>query len=173
MKIKHINGFSLLEAVVYTGISSIVLLTVVSYVFWMDESESKSKASRETSENAKYAMEILGYEIRGATSIYTPATTPTQLSLETKQHLPEGETFSFVDFYICEDRLCMKKDGTAPVFLTSESIHIENLSFEILGGDTENDSVTVSFDAVYANYPGVPDNYSRAGIKSSFSIRSY
>ena len=122
-------GFSIIELLVSISIFSIILLVMVSLLFSVNSSNSKTKAERETQENARRIMDTIIYEIKGAKSIYTPATTLTQLSLETTRYLPSDETNSFIDFFLCGLNLCFKKESQNPVILNSDSVEITSLSF--------------------------------------------
>lgn len=138
----------------------------------MNISNSKTKADKEVGENAKKALEQIIYEIKGAKSIYTPTTTTSQLSLETLRYLPDGETGTFVDFFICGSAICLKKESQNPIILTSDSVQVTNLTFsQFLNGSIP--SVKASLTVKY----GVPDNfatsYSSITLTSTASLRSY
>ena len=115
-------GFSVIETLVSVAVFSIIMLAIMSFVFWANYSNSKAKAEGETLENAKRALEVITYEIRGAKSVYTPTTTANQLSLETLKYLPAGEDKTFIDFFLCGSAVCMKKESQNPVALTSRHI---------------------------------------------------
>ena len=129
------KGFTIVEILVSIGVFSIVLLAIISFVFWMNFYNAKTKADREVAENAKRILDIITYEIRGSKSIYTPTTTVNQLSLETTKYLPDGQTNTFIDFFLCESSICMKKEFQDPVKINSDSVDISNLSFlQIING---------------------------------------
>ena len=71
-------------------------------------------------------METMVYDVKEANSIYTPTSMfdshPGQFSLETKKYLPTGEVSSYVDFFICGDHLCFKKESQDPISLTSDNV---------------------------------------------------
>ena len=119
-------------------------------------------------ENARRALEIITYEIKGAKSIYTPTTTSNQLSLETTRYLPIGENESFIDFFLCGSRLCLKKESQDPIFLTSDSVTVTQLEFIRIEGP----SVKINLTIDYGN-PNDPKRYSSASLTSTVSLRSY
>lgn len=123
------KGFSLLELVVSMALFAIILFAVVSSFISMNLSNSRTMADREASENAKRALEEITYEIKAAKSIYTSTTTANQLSLETSNYLPEGETHTFIDFFLCGSAICFKKEGQDAITLTSSSVQVTNLTF--------------------------------------------
>ncbi len=127
---KIINkGFTLVEVIVYIAILSLVLLLVSSFIFYFELSNSRAKGDREALEGARRALETITYEIQGAKSIYTPTTTANQLSLETSRYLPTGETTTYIDFFLCGTRVCLKKESQTPVFVTAANVNITSLIF--------------------------------------------
>ena len=166
------TGFTLIEFLVYTAVLSIVIAVISSFIVWSIHSTNKVKAMRETLDNARRAMEIITYEIKEAKSIYTPNTTSTQLSLETTKYLPEGEETTYIDFYLCEKRLCFKKEGQGPAVLTSDSVEINNLVFtQIISGETP--SIQINLTAGYKNPDSRPELQALVNLISTASLRSY
>ena len=168
----HMNGFTILEIIVSIAIFSLVLVLVISFLISTNASDSKTKASRETIDNARTALETIIYEIRGAKSIYTPTTTANQLSLETTKYLPQDETSTFIDFFLCGTALCLKKESQDPIALTSDSVQVASLTFlQILNGATP--SIKVSLTVNYVNPSGDINYSSSATLTSTASLRSY
>lgn len=118
-----------MEILVYFAILSLILLLIVSFIFWINSFNAKTKAKREGLENARRALEIITYEIKGAKSVYTPTTALNQLSLETSRYLPDDETYTFIDFFLCGSRICLKKESQDPIFLTSDAVEATQLEF--------------------------------------------
>lgn len=160
------KGFSLLELLISLAIFSMILLAVVSFLLSMNASVAQTKADREASENARRALEEITYEIRSAKSIYTPTTTINQLSLETSRYLPDGETSTFIDFFLCGSAICFKKESQNPIVLTSDSVSVTNLVFSQISTGT-NPSIQINLTAKSA------DNSSSITLVSTASLRSY
>ena len=159
------KGLTLVEVVVFVAVFSIILLVVVSSLFWMSSSGFKTKADREAGENARRVLEIMNYEIRGAKSIYTPTTTSNQLSLETSRYLLVGENGTFVDFFLCGSAICFKKESQNPISLTSDSVQVTNLSFlQILNNGKPSIKINLT-----VNY----NNDSSVSLNSTVSLRNY
>jgi len=170
--VKKNTGFSLLEVLISTAIFSMVLLTVFSFFFSINASNSKTKADREAQENARMVLEEITYEIRGAKSIYTSTTTSSQLSLETTKYLPTGETGTFIDFFLCGTAICLKKESQNPVALTSDSVEVTNLTFsQILNGTKP--SVQINLTVNYINPSGSINSFASVNLTSTASLRSY
>jgi type II secretory pathway pseudopilin PulG len=174
---KNGAGFTLMEILIYVGVLAIVILTISSFFLWITRSNAKAKAMRETLENAKRAMEIMTSEIREAESIYTPtsvfSTSSGQISLETKKYLPEGEETSYIDFYLCENHLCLKKEGENPIALTSDSVEIKNLEFNLITTTSTLPSIQINLKVDYKNPQNRPELIASVILNSTVSLRSY
>lgn len=166
------KGFTLLEVLVYLVVVLIIISVIISFVFWLIRSNTKNRITRETTDAAKRAMQIITHETKSANSIYTPVTTDDQLSLETHNYLPEQEINSYIDFYICGDSLCMKKESQDPIKIIPDDIEITNLFFTyILSGETQSIRVSLTLD--YKNTSGRSEYETSVSLKSSISLRSY
>jgi prepilin-type N-terminal cleavage/methylation domain-containing protein len=172
------KGFTLAEVLVYIAIFSLIMVLLGSFIFWLSSANMKTASIRETLENCRRAIDIMSYEIKEANSIYTPTTTSDQLSLETSKYLPEGEDVSdetntsFIDFYICDGHLCMKKESQDPITITSDNVNIDNLIFtRVLTGASS--SVKISLSVSYKNPNNRPEYNNQVVLNSSVSLRSY
>ncbi|MFH1451169.1 MAG: type II secretion system protein [bacterium] len=172
LKEKTVKGFNLIETLVYVAILFIVLGGLFSFVSWSMRTSAKAKTMREVLNSTKQAMEVILYETREAEAVYEPTTTSSQLSLRTAKYLPIGESDSYIDFFLCEGRLCIRKEGRTPVVLTPENINIANLNFtKIKTGD--NYSIQVDIQAEYRNPGGRLEYQSAVNLSSSASLRAY
>jgi len=166
------KGFTLLEVLVYLAVALIIISVVLSFVFWLIRSNTKNRIIRETTYAAKRATDIIIYETKKANSVYTPTTTIDQLSLEVDDYLPEQETSSYIDFYICDDSLCMKKESQDPIRIIPDDVKVTDLSFiYILSGEIESIKINLTID--YKNLSERPEYESSVSLESSTSLRSY
>lgn len=165
-----------MEILVYIAVLSIVVVAIVSFVLWSLRSNTKAKVMREVLDNARRAMEIITYEIKEARSIYSPTSIfdshPGQLSLETSKYLPEEERTSYIDFYLCNNRLCFKKESQDPIVLTTDNVEVSNLVFtKITTGDISSIQIDLKID--YENPANRPEYQASVNLKSTTSLRSY
>lgn len=166
------KGFTLVEILVYIGIFFLVITIIISFVFWLVRSNTKLKVMREALDNANRIMEIITYETKGAKSIYTPTTTSNQLSLETTNYLPEGEETTYIDFYLCDSALCLKKESQDSVVLTSDSVEITNLVFtRIVSGQA--DCIQIDLSVSYKNPANRSEYRALVDLTSTVSLRIY
>lgn len=171
------KSFTLIEILVYIAVLIIILLVISFLTIWFSKINLRLKAEREVFNNAQRAMEIIFYEIKEATSIYYPtslfSTSSGQISLETKKYLSEGEKSSFIDFFICDKRLCLKKEGKEPIVITSDKVEITQLEFLMVATTTTIPSIKVNLTINYKNPKGKPELSSSINLSSTISLRSY
>lgn len=168
------KGFTLIEVLIYIAVLGIIISAISSFLLWTIDSYAKGKALRESMNNAKRAMDIMTYEIKEAKSIYTPNTTSTQLSLETTHYLPTGEDTTYIDFYICENRLCLKKEDQDPIAISSDRVEVESLSFVPVSTLTlSGSSVQINLTIKYKNPANLPKYEASTNLISTVSLRSY
>lgn len=122
-------GFTLIEIMAFLAIFSFVVLAVISFFMWTSRSYYKINASQEVLANVSRAMNVITNEIKLANDVYAPTTASDQLSLVTNNEVPAGENSTFVDIFNCGGRICFKREGQAPVAITSNEVVVENLSF--------------------------------------------
>lgn len=126
-------GFTLVEILVYVAVLAIIVSAVFSFLLWAAQSQVEASSKRRVILEGSKVLELVAKEVREATSVYTPTSVflshPGQLSLQTQKSLPTGEQETFVDFFICETRLCMKKELQDPLALTSPDVVVDSLMF--------------------------------------------
>ncbi len=146
------KGFSLIEVVVSLAIMSMVLLFIFSFFWWMNFYNSQANGDTQALDNARTALDQITYEIRGAESVYTPTTTSSQLSLQTARYLPAGETYTYIDFFLCGNAICFKKESQAPVMITSSQVSVSNLVFnQMANGSYPSVQVSLTVNGVTLN----------------------
>ena len=161
------KGFTLIELLVYIAIFSIIIGVTVSFILWLVQSNVKAKVMRETMDNAERIMRTVTKELKEAKSIYSPTSSATQLSLETTRYLPDGESISYIDFYLCESRFCFKKESQDPSYLTSDNVEIVNLVFTQIGAS----SIKIDLTVDYMDIDGKPEYISSISLSSTVSLR--
>lgn len=163
------KSFTLIETLVYVAILAIIISAVSSYFLWAIHSNAKTKAMRETLDNARRAMEIITYEIKESESIYVPTSVfgshPGQISLETRKYLPEGEVITYIDFFLCGDRICFKKESQNAITLTSDRVKVSKLEFNQIATNSLIPSVQIDLKVDY--------NQVSVELTSIASLRSF
>lgn len=168
------KSFTLIEVLVYIAVLVIVMVAISSFLVWAIEINAKARATKETLDNARRSMEIMIYEIKESENIYDSTSAfdshPGQLSLKTGNHLPTGENSSYIDFYICDDHLCFKKESQDPIVLTSERVEITNLVFSQIITD-QIPSVQINLTVDYKNPSGRTEYQASSTLRSVVSLR--
>lgn len=142
--LKANKGFTLIEMLLYTGLLSFVSVLVVAFIYWTIQTQIKARSQIEVINNFRQAMEVMAKEIKSSERVYMPTSAfdsvPAQLSLETTKDLPSGENITYVDFYLYQGRLFMKKEGMPPFPLTSEQVRVTDLTFSHFSSLTNPDA---------------------------------
>ena len=127
---QHNRGFTLIELLVYSALLVLIVGAVTTLLFGVLKSHVKARAVRDVMQNTILVTDAISLEIKEAAGVYDSTTTSSQLSLETTKSPPVGEASTYVDFFICGSRLCIKRESQSPVALTSESVEIRSIAFQ-------------------------------------------
>jgi len=172
------GGFTLIEVLIYIGVLGIILTAIFSLLIVSNRSNIKAKVMRETLEDARRAMDVMVREIKEAKSVYVPTTgfnpltNSYQLSLETINYLPVDEETTYIDFFLCDSHLCLKKESQDPVSITKDNVEVNNLAFtRIVSGDST--SVQIELEMKYKNPSNRPEYQATVNLTSTASLRSY
>jgi len=92
-------------------------------------------------------------EIRFSKNIYSPTSAfdqdNGQISVETSQNPPTGETTAFIDFYLDNGRIYMKKEGQDTLPLTSNQVKINKLKFTLLNPANAPEGTQIFIEGQY------------------------
>ena len=174
-KVKHDRqGFTLIEVLVYSTIFVIIGVVVSSYFIQIVNVTEVSRRSRESNDNAQRAMSVITQEIRHATAVYTSTsvftTNPGQLSLETPRDLPTDENTTYVDFYLDDEGIYLKREGQVEELITSEKVKVTNFTFTHLTGGVDS-SVQVNLTIEYKD--ATPGPKTPVTLTQTASLRAY
>ncbi|MBI2643913.1 MAG: type II secretion system protein [Candidatus Wildermuthbacteria bacterium] len=166
------KGTTILEVAIYIAVLAIIVAAVGSLLLWAIRSQTKARVLKETTLYASNAMDAMTRKIREAQSIYEPTTSLNQLSLETAANPPIDESSTYVDLFLCDTRICLKREGENPVPLTSEELEVQTLEFREVT-TTFIPSVEITLEAQYKNPSAKPELTASARIVSTVSFRAY
>jgi len=171
------KGFTLIELVIYTALLVVVSVVSISFFIQVVGVTESSRRSREALDNAKRAIDVMSQEIKNAKSIYTPTNIfgvhPGQLSLETIRDLPADENSTYVDFYVDDERLYIKKEGQAAELVTSEKVKVTNLVFTLLSPTSSSPEVKIEITVAYADQVSGTSGVASVSLESTAELRSY
>lgn len=137
--LKNKGGYTIIELLVYMAIIAIVAVVIFDIIFFIYRINNRIVSVIQTNSGAYSAAERIIYEIQNAKYVYKPtsnfanygydATKSDQLSLVTSAGVSLPETTSYIDFYLENNTLFIKKDGVDPVALTASNLIVSDLSF--------------------------------------------
>lgn len=167
------KGLTLIETLVYVAVLAVLIGIVSSFFVWAVHSNTKIKSMHEVLDNERRVIKIISSEIKEARNIYTPTSIfnshPGQLSLETVKNLPEGENKSYLDFYLCGERVCLKRESQAPIVLTSDEVKVINLVFTLIGDISS--SIKIDLKIETADTSGRRERQADVELSSVVSLR--
>lgn len=147
------RGFTLISALVY-----IILLAVVAAMLSRVAADflrlnTQGQVIGEVTDNAQRVFEIMTQEIQRASAVYTPTsvfdTHPGQLSVVTTNNLPTDETVTYVDIFVDDGRLYLKREGSDPELITSQRVRVDNFVITHLNADPNHVAVRFSYTLTY------------------------
>ena len=165
------NGFTIVEVIAYVAVLGIIGTSFSAVFLWGVKTYTKSQVIQETTWNARRAMDAIVQEVREAESIYSSTTLASQLSLETSKYTPSGHATSFLDFFLCEEKLCVKRESQDPVVLTSDNVRVTLLSFQEVRSSLATPSLRVTLRVEYKNPNNRPELISSLELSSVASLR--
>lgn len=171
------HGFTLIELLVYTALIVIFSWIVSSFFIKIIRINLYSQATEEVLASSQRAMNVIMQEIQHASGFYYPTsifdTHPGQLGLATTRELITGEDVTYVDFYVDNGGLYMKREGESAKLLTSERVRVDNFVINHLNIDDAYPVVRVLLTIVYNSPATDIEDQSRITLTSTASLRSY
>lgn len=166
------TGFTLIELVVYIAIFIILITTITLFAIDFINTNTRNRIKKDVSLAAYSVIDAIIYEIERANSVYTPTSVfnnnPGQLSLETSQGLPPGETISYVDFYLdSNSKIYMKREGQNPQLIIPENLKVTDLEFEYFASASES----VRINLTLGNITSASEKEFLYTLNSSATIR--
>lgn len=148
------NGYTLVELLVYIALFGAISLIMMGVFAVVNRTNAKIVSYAAINTNAYSAMDRIIYEIANSGHVYTPtsnfvnfnynALKASQLSLATGQGAIAPEDLSYVDFYLENNAIFLKKEGANPIALTSPNVSVENLQFSYYKNGSR-ESVKIDF----------------------------
>lgn len=171
MNTRQTKGFTLVETLVYVTVLTFLLGSIATFSVWILRVSVKVNAMEEVISNAERVKDSITQEARQAVSLYTPAMSSSQISLETKANLPAGETNTFVDFFLCDTQLCKKTEGQNPVAVTASSVIVSQFQVTEIASAPSEKSLQVHVVIEYPNPDNRPERTAVQDITFSIAIR--
>lgn len=166
------KGFTIIEVVAYVAVLGIIGTSFSSVLLSSIKTYTKTQVMQDTTWNAQRAMDSMVQEIRESDHIYTPTTASSQLSLATSRYASPGHETSFIDFFLCGEKLCLKKESQDPIALTSDAVRVTGLVFTRVQQAPNAESLRITMQVEYKNPNNRPERVSQIELTSAVAIRN-
>lgn len=153
MRLKEKKGFSLIEMVVYASLLAALSVWLVTISMHMVNAYFLLRAEREVIGNARVLLESVSKNIAEASEVYAPTSRFDsdigQLSLLTSEGaMPEHET-AYVDFWVDNGRLWMRKEGQTSLVLSSTAVRVSQFRLERITQSLSHQAVKITLRIEY------------------------
>ncbi|MDP3962879.1 MAG: hypothetical protein Q8Q39_00050 [bacterium] len=168
------KGFTLYEMLIYLALFMMLSVLIVGLVMQLLTAGMRTARTREVVSAVSGVYDALFYEARFANEVYEPTSVfgddASQVSLKTSLGVPAGEPFSFVDFYLDNGRVFMKREAAAPKALSSERVLVDRFKIIRRNPLTTSESLQI---AVGARHRFARDDQEQFSATSSITLRRY
>jgi len=174
-------GFTLIELMVYIAIISIILVASINFMWQIMNTRTKSQVTQEAQQNARFAMERMVIEIRGAEDVVKTggASTfdvhPGKLTLQyTAGDVVIDTATSTVTLggkSVDIRKLRITEGAGSPIELTSDRVDVTNLIFTDLTQGDDKDNIRIQLTIENVNPENVVWRESSISLQSAASIR--
>lgn len=175
--LKSKKGFTMIELVIYAVLLVLVSGAVIGFFLQTVDVAETSRRSRESLDNAKRVLDVINQEVRHSSSVYTPTSVegvhPGQIALETERDLPNDEESTYVDFYVDDDGVYIKREGQSEELITSEKVRVSNLVFTILEDANQRQMVRIQITVEYIDPESGSGTSDSVSLESTMATRAY
>jgi len=175
--IKKSRGFTMLEILIYMVFLFSIVGIITALITQIIKVNHIVEVTDDVIGSARGTVEVVAQEIRHASSIYSPTsnfgTNFGQLSLETTRDVPTGETSTFVDIYVDNGRLYLKREENNPVLLTADNVIVDNLIFTYLNQSAVIPAVRMQITLSNNTSSVAPFARRSITLTNTVSLRSY
>lgn len=163
------QGFTLIETIVYVGIISIFLVSIVQFTTSLVSAGEKARIQNEVQQNARFAMERLRREIRTADDVNTGTSTfgshPGILSLADDTPLDDPTIFD-----VSSGRLRIKEGAASALPLTTDKVNVTNFVVQNRGVSNRTKNIQIFLTLAWAGSTSKPFDTS-ISLQSSVVVR--
>jgi len=141
-------GFTLVELILYIGLSSILLLVISLFLTTMLSARVKQQTISEVDEQGLQIMQIITQNIRNAEAVNspTPGNSDSTLNLSVLDASKNPTIFN-----LNQNTLQIKEGSESNINLTNSKIDLSSLNFENLSRDGTPGMIRISFEMSYKN----------------------
>lgn len=145
------KGFTLVELLLYVGISSVILFVISMFLGAMLQSQVKNQAILEVEQQGMYVLSLMTRTVRNSEAITNPTTglSDSSLSLSMPTPLVNPSLFS-----VSSGVLFVTEGIGSPVALTNNRVTVSDFIIENLSRASTSGTVKIQFKISYKNPSG-------------------
>lgn len=148
------HGTTILEIIVYTALFGIIAIIVSNFLIQIVNAYNISRAEREVLSNGRLLLETVTKSLSEAEEIYTPTSAFNrdlgQISLVTKTNAQPEHGATYIDFWVDNGRLWMRKEGAETTPLSASSVRVGRFRLERLSQGLRRDAVRLTLQVNFA-----------------------
>ncbi|MBI3626424.1 hypothetical protein HY224_00045 [Candidatus Uhrbacteria bacterium] len=169
-KIKNQPGFTLMEMTIFVFLVGAFTAAVVLLANQYVQDNQKARSYQDVQQNARFAMQRIIQEIRGANDLTAGASTfgvnPGVLTVSNDDAAKDPTIFD-----ISNGRLRIKQGTGAPQPLTSDKVRITNLVFTNLSVNNKTKNIRIQMTVQHYNPSGVNFLSASTSLEATAVIR--
>lgn len=163
-----LKGFTLIELILYIGISSFILLAITLFATLMVQGRIKSEVINEVEQQGYQTMQIITQAIRNAQNISSPTSGSAQiLSL----NMSDGSVDP-TQFTLQNGKIYIQEASNQAINLTNNQVEAGSLNFTNLSRQNTPGIIHIEFTLSHINPEGKNEYSFQKTFKSSASLRS-
>lgn len=171
IRFKLQSGFTLVEAIIFIAIFSILLVAMVNISISSFQARNKNYSASEVHQNARVILDILSQRIRAANGVNNGSSTfdsnPGVLSLSMATG---GVNPTVFDRDPITQGLRMTEGVATPVIITSNTVKLTKLIFQNVTGTSSRRNIRIKITLSYAN-PSDPQFSYNYDFQTTVSLR--
>ena len=166
-KLKADEGFTLVELLIYLGLVSLVVTSLILWVLSLAGVRDKNYVVTEVQSNAQMILSVIEREVKQARTIISPLPGASGVTLELARPSPAPN----LKFEVIDRSLWLTVVGSPSIKVSSRQVEIANLTFTNLAAPTDGRAnVRVSF-TVRSRDPASTDFVSGTDLVTAISAR--
>mgnify|MGYP001332717672 FL=1 len=167
-KIKTLKANSIVEILLYVAIVSIFVISIISVIFNLIDSNSKRQAIEKVNLEAQSIILFFQKEMRSANSIVSPTINQSGTTLKII-----SDNNSEREIIIVDGNIYIKVDGGAQVQINSSKVNLIDAQFINASNDNTTGSILFRFNLKFNTQESLQSfNYSQ-NYETSFTIKRY
>ena len=142
------RGFTLVELLLYIGLSATMLIVISGFLGTMLEARVKNQTIAEVEQQGMQVIHLVSQTIRNSEAITSPGVglTSSSLTLDVVTALDDPTIFDS-----SSDVIRIKEGGSSAVSITNSNVLVSGLLFENLSGTSTPGVIRISFTLSHRN----------------------